>query len=164
MSDRHRRTITETNRRSVSVNVCLLITNGNDVEEVSRQILFVLDEAVSSDMLSMEHQARGAPHIPLRVHLKECLVDYHFSSWLSRRLIVWRAEFDLQITCDFFPEKVTHEAIRVQLLKAYFNVSSVLDKSAIVDKRQYHSIGNRVDESILHKLLFCTFDIMELYK
>jgi hypothetical protein len=45
----------------------VLLTDVGDPSLLSRQLLFILNEAVSLDMITLEEQARGSPHVVLRV-------------------------------------------------------------------------------------------------
>lgn len=46
----------------------ILLTSVEDSSLLSRQLLFVLTEALSLNMIMLERQARGSPHIILKVH------------------------------------------------------------------------------------------------
>jgi hypothetical protein len=45
----------------------VLVTSVEEPWLLSRQLLFVLNEALSLNMITLERQARGYPHIFLRV-------------------------------------------------------------------------------------------------
>jgi hypothetical protein len=47
----------------------VLLTSVEDPSLLSRQLLFILNEAVSLNMITVEQQSRGSPHIVLRVRL-----------------------------------------------------------------------------------------------
>jgi hypothetical protein len=58
----------------------VLLTSVEDPSLLSRQLLFILNEALSLNMITLERQSRGSPHVVLRVRPGHLAFRVHSSN------------------------------------------------------------------------------------
>ena len=59
----------------------VLVTSVEDPSLLSRRFLFILNEALSLNMITVEQQSRGSPHVVLRVCLVHLTSQVHSSNF-----------------------------------------------------------------------------------